>query len=106
MKRTESTERPNRIEKLGHSLYSFNHDIKEVEKEGQIHYEFDRHLFEHIPTDADVINRIVTEAYPCGAESAVQRKGIIDNNNPEFVEYNNFVENTKAKVREELNEEI
>ena len=105
MKRTESTERPNRIEKLGHSLYSYNYDIIEVERDGQIHYEFERILFDHIPNDADVINRIITEQYPEGEEMAIQRKGIVDNTNEEFVTYHQFIENLKSKIRAELNED-
>ena len=33
---------------------------------------------------------------------AIQRKGISDNSNQEFVEYNAFVESVKAMVKEDL----
>jgi hypothetical protein len=36
---------------------------------------------------------------------AIQRKGILDKANEEFVGYNNFVEDVKIKVKSEINSE-
>lgn len=97
---THSNERPARIEQLGITTFAFNHDIKEVESG----YEYDTYVFDHMPSKHEVINRIITEKYPDGEESAIQRKGIIDNQNPEFVAYNQFVEGVKIKVAQEYEE--
>ena len=104
---THSNEMPARIEKLGLSTFAYNYDVKEVvveNQEGESHteYQYETLVFDHVPNRNEVINRIICETYPDGEESAIQRKGIIDNSNPEFVEYNNFVEYTKAAVKQDF----
>lgn len=99
---THSNERPARIEKLGHSTFAYNYNVKEVVVEDRIEFQYETLVFDHVPTRNEVINRIICETYPDGEESAIQRKGIIDNSDPEFVEYNNFVEYTKAAVKQDF----
>ena len=94
----KSNDRPELIQRLGQSLYTYNHNVVQVD-EG---YECVQLLFDHIPTYADVVNRIVTDKYSNGAEQATLRKGALDSNNAEFVEYNEFVENIKQLVKSEL----
>lgn len=96
---THSNERPARIEKLGHSTFAYNYNVKEVVVEDRIEFQYETLVFDHVPTRNEVINRIICETYPDGEESAIQRKGIIDNHNQEFVEYNEFVEQVKAQVK-------
>ncbi len=96
----KSNDKPELIQKLGQSLYAYNHNIT-VTDEG---YECVQLIFNHIPVYPDVVNRIVSEMYGNGAEQAVLRKGVLDVNNEEFVEYNKFVENVKQLVKLELNE--
>lgn len=92
---THSKDRPQTIEKLGHSTFAYNHAIQETE-DG---YTFDAYLFDHMPTCNEVINIVIQKRYPDGEESAIQRKGIIDNQNAEFIAYNEFIEATKACVK-------
>ena len=102
---THSNERPARIERLGLSTFAYNYDVQEVsvqtnENEPErIEYQYKTLVFDHSPTRNEVINRIIAEKYPDGEESAIQRKGILDRQNPEFIAYNEFVEETKAKVK-------
>ena len=102
---THSNERPARIERLGLSTFAYNYDVQEVsvqtsENEPErIEYQYKTLVFDHSPTRNEVINRIIAERYPDGEESAIQRKGILDRQNPEFIAYNEFVEETKAKVK-------
>ena len=97
----KSNDRPELIQRLGQSLYAYNFNIQESE-EG---FECEQLLFDHIPTYPDVVNRIVSDKYNNGAEMAIQRKGILDKTNEEFVEYNQFIESVKLKVKQELDEE-
>ena len=105
---THSNERPARIEQLGMSTFAYNYDVQEVsvqtnENEPErIEYQFKTLVFDHKPKRNEVINRIIAERYPDGEESAIQRKGIINNSDPEFVEYNNFVEDTKSAVKQDF----
>ena len=101
---THSIERPARIEKLGHSTFAYNYNVKEVVVEDRIEFQYETLVFDHVPTRNEVINRIICETYPDGEESAIQRKGIIDNSDPEFVEYNEFVEHVKAQVKSDYEE--
>lgn len=94
---------------MGHSLYAYNYQISEVTKpairEGEPEtkgFEFKSILFDHTPTAGDAINAIVNSQYPNGAENAIQRKGILDNTNTEFLQYNEFVEATKIMVKADL----
>lgn len=104
-----SNERPETIQKLGYSLFAYNYQINEVTKpsmrEGEPEtkgFEFNSILFDHIPTIGEVINAIIGQTYPNGAENAIQRKGILDNENAEFKLYNEFVESTKTMVKADL----
>ena len=95
---TKSEIKPQIIERLGVNLYSYNYNIQEVEER----YEFTRYLFDHFPTINEVINAIITSIYPDGEELAIQRKGIIDPQNNEFVSYYQNVERIKAIIKSEL----
>ena len=86
------------IERLGVNLYSYNYNIQKVEGG----YEFTRYLFDHFPTINEVINTIISSIYPDGEELAIQRKGIIDPQNNEFISYYQNVERIKATIKTEL----
>lgn len=107
---THSNEIPAKIQQLGLSLFAYNYDIKtyisestEMQPAAQ-GYEYESYLFKHKPTAYECINRIITDKYPDGAENAIQRKGIIDKENPEFLEYCSFVEELKLKVKSDFAE--
>lgn len=95
--KTIAENRPKTIEQLGVNLYSYNYDIQEIDNK----YQFERYLFDHSPTYSEVINAVVTSIYPDGEELAIQRKGIIDPQNNEFVNYFQNVEQIKAKIKYE-----
>ena len=99
--RTFSDNRPKKIERLGNSLYSYNFDIQQ-NVEGE--YSFIRLIFNHPPNKDEVINTIIDKMFPNGEELAIQRKGIVDNRNDEFITYNNKVEEVKHKVNKEYEE--
>ena len=93
--KTHSNAQPERIQRLGLNLYAYNHNIQEVE-DG---YDYEAIHFDHIPSANEIINHLVSLAYPDGEELAIQRKGIIDPQNNEFVAYYQNVEQIKAKIK-------
>lgn len=95
--KTIADNRPKTIEQLGTNLYSYNYDIQEIDSK----YQFERYLFDHSPIVSEVINAIVTSIYPDGEELAIQRKGITDPLNSEFVSYYQNVEQIKAIIKAE-----
>lgn len=105
---THSNERPATIEQLGMSTFAYNYDVQEVSVQtnenetARTEYQFKTLVFDHKPTRNEVINRIIAETYPDGEESAIQRKGIIDNAGPEFIAYNEFVELVKYNVKKDF----
>lgn len=98
--KTHSSTNPVRIQQLGLNLYAYNHNIQQVE-DG---YVYESLHFDHIPTSNEVINHLVSRAYPDGEELAIQRKGIIDPQNNEFVSYYQNVERIKAIIKTEYGE--
>lgn len=107
---THSNERPKKIDRLGFSTFAYNYDVQEVSVQtnenetARTEYQFKTLIFDHVPTSSEVINRIVTDKYKDGEELAIQRKAILNPELPEFIEYNNFVENVKKKVKMEYEE--
>lgn len=95
-----SNNRPPLIQQLGANLYAYNHDIQEVE-EG---YEYQPLYFDHEPAREEVINDLVLKAYPFGEENALQRKGILNPQDEEFLLYYDDVERIKYKVTQEYGE--
>ena len=95
--KTIAENRPKIIEKLGANLYSYNYDIQEIDSK----YQFERYLFDHSPTISEVINAVVTSIYPDGEELAIQRKGITNPQNNEFLNYYQNVEQIKAIIKTE-----
>jgi hypothetical protein len=95
-----SNSRPPLIQQLGANLYAYNHDIQESE-EG---FDYNPLYFDHSPSRGEVINDLVTTAYPHGEENALQRKGILNPQDQEFLSYYNNVEEIKLKVTAEYGE--
>lgn len=51
----------------------------------------------------EVINALIAEKYPSGAEQAIHRKGILNTKDVEFASYVDFVGKTKKMVDEAIN---
>lgn len=90
--------RPEIIEKYdeSHSLYKIN--ITEEVTEDGIIFKWDEYIIEHPVTRDKVIDAIIKEQYPNGASEAAIRKGVINKDDPDFVDFNNFVEDIKGRV--------
>ena len=94
MTKTTSAERPQTIAALAVNAIAYNWAVAETESG----YEFNQVIFDHMPTRHEVINACIQHQYPHGEEQAIQRKGIIDRTDPEFVAYVAFVEAIKEEV--------
>jgi hypothetical protein len=56
-----------------------------------------------ITVESVLYNAIIEDKYRNGEEMAIQRKGILNKADAEFVAYNNFVEEVKVKVKADFN---
>ena len=57
-----------------------------------------------VPNPADyatIVNSVVKENYPMGADEAALRKGIVNPEDADFVSFNAFVEQVKQKCKNE-----
>lgn len=95
MTKTTSAERPQTIAALAVNAIAYNWAVTETESG----YEFNQVIFDHHPTRNEVINACIQHHFPDGEEQALQRKGIIDRNDPEFVAYVAQVNAIKEEVK-------
>lgn len=93
---------PKTIEHLGNGKWHYNFNVVQTEVDGEARYDYDQVVLKGKPTYESTVAAIVRDRYTVDAEMAIQRKGIADNSNQEFVEYNSFVEEVKAMVKEDL----
>ena len=93
---------PKTTEYLGNGKWHYNYNVVQTEVDGEIRYDYEQVILKGKPTYKSTVAAIVRDNYTVDAEMAIQRKGIADNSNQEFVEYNAFVESAKAIVKEDL----
>lgn len=80
---TNSKEKPEVIEQLGVSLWAYNYNAIKVDNG----YEYEQYIFDHIPTEKEIINRIISDKYT-------------EVDDLEIYQYKQFVEST---VKSEYN---
>ena len=93
---------PKTTEHLGNGKWHYNYNVVQTEVDGEIRYDYDQVVLKGKPTYESTVAAIVRDKYTVDAEMAIQRKGISDNSNQEFVEYNAFVEAIKVMVKQDL----
>lgn len=93
---------PKTIEHLGNGKWHYNFNVVQTEVDGEARYDYDQVILKGKPTCESTVAAIVRDRYSVDEEMAIQRKGIADNSNQEFAEYNAFVEAIKARVKEDL----
>jgi hypothetical protein len=93
---------PKTIEHLGNGKWHYNYNVVQTEVDGESRYDYDQVILKGKPTYESTVAAIVRDRYTVDAEIAIQRKGIADNSNQEFVGYNSFVEGIKAMVKEDI----
>lgn len=93
---------PKSIEHLGNGKWHYNYNVVQAEVDGESRYDYEQVILKGKPTYESAVAAIVRDRYTVDAEMAIQRKGISDNSNQEFVEYNAFVESVKAMVKQDF----
>lgn len=91
----------------GFSYVNFDRSIEEVkdpetgEVTGTVPVAGSQYRIANPATYDRIVDAVVCENFPCGADQAALRKGIIDSENADFVAFNAFVESIKQKCRDE-----
>lgn len=104
--KSSSNIKPQKIEAVGNGSYQINYNITEKET---IEFEFYKVLYEYetiivcgYPTYENVVGEIIREKYSYDFREAAIRKGISNPNDPDYVAFNDFAEQTKLMVKELL----
>lgn len=76
--------------------------VPEDAPEGVVEYYAEEQYKVPNPSDyGTIVNSVVKENYPMGADEAALRKGIINPEDADFLEFNAFVEQVKLKCKNE-----
>ncbi len=101
--KSTSNIRPEIIERYDESHYLYRINITEEVNDNGLTYVWDEYVVEQPITRDKVIDAIIKDKYRDGASEAAIRKGVIDKNDSDFVEFYNFVESLKAQLGDDLN---
>ena len=96
----QSNTQPEKIQQLGTNLYAVNYNVTEVEIEGNIQFNYDVAIFDHIPTYDDLVNALIRTRYSACQELALHRQR--EEKITEFQEYYDYCESCKVTAREIL----
>lgn len=104
--KSNSNINPNTIEAVGNGSYNVNYNItKSLIIDGNIQcesYDYETITVWGYPTYDTVVSEIIKEKYSYGFREAAIRKGISNLNDPDYIAFNNFAEQTKLMVKELL----
>ena len=100
--KSSSNIKPDHVVYIGNGKWHYNYNVAQTEVDGETRYDYEQVILKGKPTYESTVAAIVRDRYTVDAEMAIQRKGIADNSNQEFVDYNAFVESIKDMVKEDL----
>lgn len=105
--KSNSNINPNTIEAVGNGNYNVNYNVIEssiidgvVQRKS---YDYETVTVFGFPTYESVVSHIIKEKYSYDFREAALRKGITNPLDKDYVDFNNFVEQTKSLVKELLN---
>ena len=84
----------------GFSLVNFDRETV-VDNDKEIIVAGEQYRVKNPANYGTIVNAVVKENYKHGADEAALRKGILNADDPDFIEFNNFVETIKLKCRNE-----
>ena len=84
----------------GYSYVNFNRKKEIIENEVFIIAE-QQYRVKNPATYSNIVNSVVKENYPDGADEAALRKGIINSVDVDFLNFNSFVEHIKQMCKDE-----
>lgn len=104
--KSNSNIRPSKIESVGDGSYRINYNIVEstTDMEGieSTSYNYDTVIVWGKPAYESVVSEMIKEKYSYDFREAAVRKGIANPLDEDYVDFNNFAEQTKVMVKELL----
>lgn len=102
MKKEQCGEYPEKIHYAGNGEWRVRINITEVKDDDGLRHEYDELVLFVEPSYESIINALIQDRYPNGGEACMHRKGLIDINNKEYLEYLQFVDYAKQTAKELL----
>lgn len=104
--KANSNIRPSAIEIVGDGSFRINYNITEHEvvsgEDRSKSYNYESVVVFGYPTYESVVSEIVKQKFSYDFREAAIRKGVSNPNDPDYVLFNNFAEQTKLMVKEIL----
>ena len=100
--KSNSNIKPNTIEAVGNGRYNVNYNVTESVIGDSTLYDYEVITVCGYPTYYTVVSEIIKEKYSYDFREAAIRKGIANPLDEDYIEFNNFAEQTKVMVKEML----
>ena len=101
--KTFSDTKPEIIENIGNGNYFFNYDIEEYIEDAITKYKYHQIELQSYPNYDDIVSEIIRNRFSYDFREAAIRKGIINQNDSDFILFNSFAEETKQYIKNILN---
>ena len=100
--KSNSNINPNTIEAVGNGSYNVNYNVSESVIGDSTLYNYEVVNVWGYPTYDTVVSEIIKEKYSYDFREAAIRKGVANPLDEDYIEFNNFAEQTKVMVKELL----
>lgn len=100
--KSNSNLKPNTIEAVGNGSYNVNYNVSESVIGDNTLYDYEVVNVWGLPTYESVVSEIIREKFSYDFREAAIRKGISNPNDPDYIAFNDFAENTKLMVKDLL----
>lgn len=101
--KSNSNIKPLSFFKVGDGSFQVNYNVAETLVENEICYCYDSIIVWNEPNYDNIVAEIIKEHFTSDFREAAIRKGITNPLDKDYVDFNNFVEQTKSLVKELLN---
>ena len=101
--KTFSDTKPEIIENIGNGNYFFNYNIEEYIEDNFIKYKYDQIELLDYPNYDNIVSEIIKNKFSYDFREAAIRKGIVNQNDTDFIIFNSFAEETKQLIKNILN---
>ena len=101
--KTFSDTKPEIIENIGNGNYFFNYDIEEYIEDDITKYKYHQIELQSYPNYDNIVSEIIRNRFSYDFREAAIRKGIINQNDSDFILFNSFAEETKQYIKNILN---
>lgn len=101
--KTFSDTKPEMIENIGNCNYFFNYNIEEYIEDNITKYKYNQIELQSYPNYDSIVSEIIKNKFSYNFREAAIRKGIVNQDDSDFILFNSFAEETKQFIKNILN---